>query len=182
MEPYENKLPGMFFHPSAICNHICSTLLENFCNNTITVTLKMSIVNYLEKKTHLHSVYSNCMWLESVFKNYKILGLAPWSLDPLFKYFKTDLPTWVASAWTAEAALVEMWLHSWEVKQVLHRWVDKIQSLFKIRNMLWAANSSPLFTNKWELGTLLDLGTSIRSKKTSANAIQGNRWLRVGFL
>lgn len=35
----------MFFYSSAICNHICSTILENFRENTITVALKMSIVN-----------------------------------------------------------------------------------------------------------------------------------------
>lgn len=54
--------------------------------------------------------------LENVLKNCKILGLGPWSLDPLCKYFKTDLPVWVASVWTAEAAVVEMWLHSWKVQ------------------------------------------------------------------
>lgn len=47
METYENMFPGMFFHSSAICNHICSTLLENFWKNTIPVALNMSIVNYL---------------------------------------------------------------------------------------------------------------------------------------
>lgn len=50
--------------------------------------------------------------LECVFKNHKILGLEAQS--PLCKYFKTHLPMWVASAWTAEAAVVEIWLHSWE--------------------------------------------------------------------
>lgn len=83
MEPYENMLPGMFFHPSAICNHICSTLLENFWYNTITVTLKMSIVNYLGKK-HLHSVSFFKLYvvrkLESVLKHIKFWdwGLGHW--------------------------------------------------------------------------------------------------------